>query len=105
MNYVSNITSYTNSKQFWHRVKKAMEIYPNNIISFLKENGQTITSTKNTPNTIGRTLPNFSVSDSNSDAFLAYKRNKEQLPKNYGTDSSLNYNRSFTESELKKSHL
>ena len=56
INYVSNITSDISSKQLWHRVKKAMGIYPNNRISFLKENGQTITSTKNIANTIGKTL-------------------------------------------------
>ena len=103
VNYVSNITSNTNSKQLWHRVKKAMGIYPNNSISFLKENGQTITSIKNIANTIGRTLSNISNSDSYSNPFLTYKQNAERSPINYRNDSSLNYNSPFTENELKNS--
>ena len=59
INYVSSITSNTSSKQLWHHVKKAMGIYPNNSVSFLKENGQTVTSTKNIANTIVRTLENI----------------------------------------------
>ena len=54
INYISSITSNTSSKQLWHRVKTAMGNYLNNSTS-LKENGQTVTSTKNIANTIGRT--------------------------------------------------
>ena len=89
-----------NSKQLWHRVKKSMGIYPNYSISFLKENGQTITSLKNIANTIGRTLCNISKSDSYSDSFLTYKRNAERSSINYRSDSSLNYNSLFTENAL-----
>ena len=103
INYVSNITSNTSSKQLWHRVKKAMGIYPNNSISFLKENGQTVTSTKNIANTIGRTLSDISNSDSYSEPFLTYKRNAERTPINYRNNSSLNYNSPFTGNELQNS--
>ena len=106
---VSNINSDTSSKQLWHRVKKAMEIYPNNSISFLKENGQTVTSTKNIANTIGKNLSNISSSDSYSEPFLTYKRNAERCKINYTSDSTQNYNSPFTENELnnslKKCHL
>ena len=34
INYASSIISDTSSKQLWHRVKKVVEIYPNNGISF-----------------------------------------------------------------------
>ena len=109
INYVSSITSNMSSKHRWHRVKKAMGIYPNYSISFLNENGRTITSTSNIANTIGRTLSDISKSDSYSEPFLTYKRNAEHTPISYRSDSSLNYNSPFTEIELKnslkKSHL
>ena len=79
INYVSSISSNTSSKQLWHHVKKAMGIYPNNGISFLKGNGQTVTPTRSIANAIGRTLANISKSDSYSEPFLACKCRKHIL--------------------------
>ena len=69
--YVSSITSDTSSKKLWQKVKSIMSIHTDYSISFMKENGQTITSTKNIANTIGRTLPNISSSDSYPEPFLS----------------------------------
>ena len=80
-----------------------MGIYPNISISFLKENGHTITSTRNIANTIGKTLSNISSSDSYSEPFMTYKRNAEHSPINFRTNSLLNYNNPFNENELKNS--
>ena len=86
-----------------------MGIYPNYIISFLKENGQIVKCLKSISNTIGRILSNISESDSYSKPCLAYKRNAEHSSINYRNDSSLNFNSLFTENELngclKRCHL
>ena len=86
-----------------------MGIYPNTSISFLNDNGHTITSTKNIANTIGRTLSNIFKSDSYPEPFLTYKRKSERSAIKYKSDSLLHYNSPFTENELnnslKKCHL
>ena len=64
---------------------------------------QTVTSTKNKANTIGRTLENISKSASYFEPFLTYKRSVEHSPINYRSDSSSNYNSPFTEKKLIKS--
>ena len=93
INYVSSITPNMSSKHLWQQVKKAIGIvHPNNSISFLNDNGRTITSTRNTANSVGKTLSDISISDSYSDPFLTYKRNAEHSQINYRTNSSLNYN-------------
>ena len=80
-----------------------MGIYPNNSISFLKENGQTFKSTRNIANTIGRALTKISKSESYSEAFLTYKRNAEHSPINFMSNSSLNYYSLLTGKELNNS--
>ena len=98
--YVSSITSETSSKKLWQKVKKVMGIHTDYSISFLKENGQTITSTKNIANTIGKTLSITSGSDAYSKPFLSTKRRSENSILNFKSRSALNYNSNFTESEL-----
>ena len=107
--YVSSITSDISSKKLWQKVKKVMGIHTDYSISFLKNNGQTITSTKNIANTIGKTLSNTSSSDAYSEPFLSFKHRSEKNVLNFHTRSTLNYNSNFTESELqnilKQTHL
>ena len=109
INYVSNIIFDLSSKQLWHRVKKTMGIYTNKKISFLKQNGQSITSIKNIANTIGETLSNLSNSNSYPEPFLTYKRKSERSAIKYKSDSLLHYNSPFTENgfnnSLKNCHL
>ena len=107
--YVSSITSDTSSKKVWKKVKNIMGIHTDYSISFLKENGHTITSTKNIANTIGRTLSNTSSSDSYPEPFLSTKYRSEKNILKFHSRSALNYNSNFTESELenalKQTHL
>ena len=98
--YVSSITSDTSSKKLWQKVKNIMGIHTDYSISFLKEIGQTITSTKNIANTIGRTLSNTSSSDSYPEPFLSIKYRSGKNILKFHSQSALNYNSNFTENEL-----
>ena len=77
-----------------------MDIYPDYSISYLKENGQTITFTQNIINTIGRTLANISNSNSCTKPFLSYKYITEHFIINFKFHSSLSFNNNFTTSEV-----
>ena len=77
-----------------------MGIHTDYSISFLKENGQTITSTKNIANTIGRTLSNISSSDSYPEPFLSIKHRSEKNILKFHSRLALNYNSNISESEL-----
>ena len=65
-----------------------MEIKTDHSISFLKENGHTITSTQNIANSIGRTLSNVSSSNTHAEPFLSPKYRSENIVLNFNARST-----------------
>ncbi|GBL72146.1 hypothetical protein AVEN_115144-1 [Araneus ventricosus] len=100
--YVNSITGHVSSKIVWDKRRRIFDCYsdsPN--ISFLNQNGQIISDSKEIANIIGQTLSEISRETSYPNDFIIFKMCEEQKSVDFLPSYAEDYNSAFSYHELK----